>query len=165
MAEFDLTEGVRRAFLAGVGAVALGAEKSQELMDDLISKGELTVEQGKALNAELTQKYAHIAKTDKLANTLTVSGKKVTAKYKTLKKKTLTYKSAKVLTVKNPQGALSYKKVKGNKKITINKKTGKVTVKKGLKKGTYKVTVKVTASGNGTYKKLAKNATFTIKVK
>lgn len=61
MAEFDLTEGVRRAFLAGVGAVALGAEKSQELMDDLISKGELTVEQGKALNAELTHRMKSVA--------------------------------------------------------------------------------------------------------
>ena len=56
MAEFGLTDGVRKAFLAGVGAVALGAEKSQELVEDLISKGELTVEQGKALNEELTHK-------------------------------------------------------------------------------------------------------------
>lgn len=56
MSEFDLTDGVRRAFLAGVGAMALGAEKSQELVEDLISKGELTVEQGKALNAELTHR-------------------------------------------------------------------------------------------------------------
>ena len=56
MAGFDLTEGVRKVFLAGVGAVALGAEKSQAIIDDLVSKGELTVEQGKTLNAELTRK-------------------------------------------------------------------------------------------------------------
>jgi polyhydroxyalkanoate synthesis regulator phasin len=61
MAGFDLTEGIRKAFLAGVGAVAYGAEKSQELVDELISKGELTVEQGKALNAELTRKVKETA--------------------------------------------------------------------------------------------------------
>ena len=31
-------------------------EKSQEIVDDLVKKGELTVEQGKALNAELKHK-------------------------------------------------------------------------------------------------------------
>ncbi len=107
----------------------------------------------------------YIAKTDKLANTLTVKGKKVTVKYEALKKKAKTFRRAKVLTVNNPKGTVTYAKVKGNKKITISKKTGKVTVKKGLKKGTYKVTVKVTASGNGIYKKMARKATVTIKVK
>ena len=52
----DIAEGVKKVFLAGVGAVAIGAEKSQELIDDLIKKGELTVEQGKSLNEELTRK-------------------------------------------------------------------------------------------------------------
>lgn len=52
----DLSDGVRKVFLAGVGAVAIGAEKSQELVEDLIKKGELTVEQGKDLNEELTRK-------------------------------------------------------------------------------------------------------------
>ena len=64
------------------------------------------------------------------------------------------------------QGAVSCVKSKGNKKISINKKTGKVTIKKGLKKGTYKVTVKVQAAGNGNYNKSAvKKITFKIKVK
>ena len=52
----DLSNGVKKVFLAGVGAVAVGAEKSQELVEELIKKGELTVEQGKALNEELTRK-------------------------------------------------------------------------------------------------------------
>lgn len=56
MAEFDLAEGLRKMFLAGVGAVATGAEKTQEVVDELVKKGELTVEQGKALNQELTRK-------------------------------------------------------------------------------------------------------------
>ena len=46
----------RTAFLAGVGAVAYGAEKAGTLVDDLVKKGELTVDQGKDLNSELTVK-------------------------------------------------------------------------------------------------------------
>ena len=56
MADFDLTEGLRKMFLAGVGAVATGAEKTQEVVDELVKKGELTVEQGKTLNQELSRK-------------------------------------------------------------------------------------------------------------
>ena len=52
----NIAEGVRKAFLAGVGAVALGAEATTKLVDDLVKKGELTVDQGKDLNRELTQK-------------------------------------------------------------------------------------------------------------
>lgn len=56
MADFDLTEGLRKMFLAGVGAVATGAEKTQEVVDELVKKGELTVEEGKSLNQELGRK-------------------------------------------------------------------------------------------------------------
>ena len=60
MADFDLTEGLRKLFLASVGAVAMGAEKSQEVVEDLVKKGELTVEQGKTLNQELTRKAKEV---------------------------------------------------------------------------------------------------------
>ena len=46
----SLSEGIRKLMLAGIGAVAATAEKSQEVLDDLVSRGEITVEQGKALN-------------------------------------------------------------------------------------------------------------------
>lgn len=52
----DLGEGLRRAFLAGVGALAMTGEKSKEMIDSLIEKGELAVDQGKELNQELTHK-------------------------------------------------------------------------------------------------------------
>ena len=55
MADFDFGDGLRKVFLAGVGALATTVEKSQEIVD-LVKKGELTVEQGKALNAELKHK-------------------------------------------------------------------------------------------------------------
>ena len=58
MADFNFGEGLHKVFLAGVGALATTAEKSQEIVDDLVRKGELTVEQGKALNTELKRKAA-----------------------------------------------------------------------------------------------------------
>ena len=60
MSEFDVTEGLKKLFLASVGAVAMGAEKSQEVVDELVKKGELTVEQGKTLNQELTRKAREV---------------------------------------------------------------------------------------------------------
>jgi poly(hydroxyalkanoate) granule-associated protein len=56
MADYNLGDGLRTVFLAGVGALATTAEKGQELINDLVKKGELTVEQGKALNTELKHK-------------------------------------------------------------------------------------------------------------
>ena len=34
MADFDLTDGLRKMFLAGVGVVATGAEKTQEVVEN-----------------------------------------------------------------------------------------------------------------------------------
>ncbi len=56
MAGFDIANGLNKAFLASVGAVAATAEKSQQVIEDFVKKGELTVQQGKDLNAELTRK-------------------------------------------------------------------------------------------------------------
>lgn len=65
MADFDFGDGLRKVFLAGVGALATTVEKSQEIVDDLVKKGELTVEQGKALNAELKHKVAEVKESSK----------------------------------------------------------------------------------------------------
>lgn len=51
-----LSEGIKKIMLAGIGAVAVTAERSKELIDELVTKGELTVEQGKILNEELKHK-------------------------------------------------------------------------------------------------------------
>ncbi|MCL1829091.1 MAG: hypothetical protein FWG32_06305 [Oscillospiraceae bacterium] len=45
----------KRIFFAGVGAVAMTAEKTRELVKELVEKGEMTVEQGKIINEELKQ--------------------------------------------------------------------------------------------------------------
>jgi len=89
----------------------------------------------------------------KAANPLKIKAKTATVKYSKLKKRKQTLAVSKVIAFrKKGKGSLSYKKVSGNKKITVNTKSGKVTVKKGLKKGTYKVKVKVKAKGNSRYK-------------
>lgn len=99
---------------------------------------------------------------DKAVNpmTITVKNKKIKAK-KVKKKKQVVAP----ITVRNAQGAVSYSKVSGSKKIVVNKATGKITVKKKTKKGTYKVKVKVTANGNVSYKAISKVVTVKIKVK
>ncbi|MBU5428209.1 hypothetical protein KQI41_17590 [Tissierella pigra] len=44
---------IRRIFLAGIGTLALTYEKSNEMIQNLVEKGKITVEQGKELNEEL----------------------------------------------------------------------------------------------------------------
>lgn len=51
----ELNEGLKKIFLAGVGAVATTAETAKDVVDNLVKKGELTIEQGKVLNEELKQ--------------------------------------------------------------------------------------------------------------
>lgn len=48
-----LTDGLKKIILAGIGTVAVTAEKSKEVLDEMVKRGELTVEQGKVLNQEL----------------------------------------------------------------------------------------------------------------
>jgi len=49
----SFSEDLKKIFLFGVGAMAMTAEKSKVIIDELVAKGELTVEQGKVLNEEL----------------------------------------------------------------------------------------------------------------
>ncbi|MBQ9069654.1 MAG: hypothetical protein IJ131_11490 [Eggerthellaceae bacterium] len=51
-----LGDGVKNIFLAGIGAMAFTAEKGKELVDQLVEKGEITVDQGRQLNEELKRK-------------------------------------------------------------------------------------------------------------
>lgn len=46
-------EGLKKIILMGIGAAAVTAEKSQQVVEELVKKGEITVEQGKELNQEL----------------------------------------------------------------------------------------------------------------
>ena len=51
-----LSDNLKKIFLAGIGAVAVTAEKSKDLLDEMVEKGELTVEQGKVHNVKKTVK-------------------------------------------------------------------------------------------------------------
>ena len=114
-----------------------------------------------ACNATKTEKIAKL----KEANPLKIAGKTATVKYSTLKTKAQTLSVGKVIKfTKKGQGKLTYAKVSGNKKITINKKTGKVTVKKGIKKSFYTVTVDVSTKGNDSYSPATKSVTFYINI-
>ena len=85
-------------------------------------------------------------------NPLTVKARKPSVKYKKVKKKNQTLGITKVIKFTNKgQGAKTYARISGSKKIKINKKTGKVTVKKGTKKGTYVIKIKVAASGDANH--------------
>ena len=70
MAEFSF----KNIFLAGVGATAYSFEKAQELVDDLVKKGELTVQQGKVVNEEL--KHNMSEKLRRAADSIENAGKK-----------------------------------------------------------------------------------------
>lgn len=49
----DLANELKKVILAGVGAAAMTTEAASKLGEELVKKGEMTVEQGKALNEEL----------------------------------------------------------------------------------------------------------------
>lgn len=100
----------------------------------------------------------------KAANTLAVKGQTAKIKYSALKKKTQTIPASKAYKfTSRGQGKITYVKSSGNSKITVSKKTGKITVKKGLKKKTYKLKVRIKAAGTGNYK--AKTSTVTVNIR
>ena len=96
----------------------------------------------------------------KRINPITVKAKTLTVKAK----KTSAVSKTRAFVIKNAKGTLSFKKISGVEGVAINKKTGRITVKKGLKKGrTYKLKVKVTDAGNKVY--MQKSCTVIVKIK
>ena len=59
----ELGEGLKKILLVGIGTAAVTAEKSKEILDELVKKGELTVEQGKVLNKDLKHNIKSTVKT------------------------------------------------------------------------------------------------------
>jgi endo-1,4-beta-xylanase len=62
-------------------------------------------------------------------------------------------------------GQVSYKKMSGSKKLSINAKTGQIKVRKGTKKGTYRIRVRVSAAGNSNYRAGTVVSTVVVHVK
>jgi hypothetical protein len=114
-------------------------------------------------------------KIKKAVNSLKVNVKKTTYSitYSKLSKKDQVIKETQIYNVTNKgQGKLSYALVSaktGKKSVKtsfiVDKKTGKLTLKKGLKKGTYSVEVSVTAAGYKNHNKATNKFIIPIKVK
>lgn len=107
--------------------------------------------------------------TKKKANPIKITAKKKTIKAKNLKKRNVITKP---LAIKNAKGSVTVTKIKKGttakiyKKITINRKTGAITLKKGkYAKKTYKIKLKITAAGNADYKAKTVKKIVKIKVK
>ena len=111
---------------------------------------------------------------EKAANPLKATGKKARVRFAKLKKRAQTLKVGKVIRFRKAgKGKMAYKLVsakKGGKSFKksfrINRKNGRVTVKRNLKKGTYIIKVQIKAAGTSNY--LAskwQNVTFRIRVK
>lgn len=66
--------------------------------------------------------------------------------------------------VRNKKGKY-VKSARYTKKITVNKKKGTITVKKGVKRGKYIVYVKVRADGDNDYKSRTKTVKVRITVR
>ena len=100
----------------------------------------------------------------KAANPTKIKATVKTASLKTLKTKAVVVAP---LTVSNNlgKGKLTCTKVSGSNVLTVNKTSGKLTVKKGTKKGTYSAKIKVTVAGTTNYKALTKTVTVKVVVK
>jgi len=107
----------------------------------------------------------NIPKKSKKAQPMTVKAVAKTVSEKTLKNKKLTVAP---ITVKKAKGIVTYKVTggasKAKKALSLNIKTGKITVKKLTKKGTYIIKVRVNAAGTTVYKAGNKTVTVTVKV-
>ena len=109
-------------------------------------------------------KVSKVVTVTKATNPIAVRAKVKSVKYSKLRSKARKITGSIVFT-KKAQGTVTYTKVaKGSSsRLSINKKTGAITVKKGTKRGTYKIKVRVRAAGNAKYK--ARTRTLTVKVK
>lgn len=68
-----LYDELRKVLMAGVGAVAVTAEKAKEIADGLIEKGELTVEQGRFVSDAFCKNVSE--KVDRAAKKVDMSAK------------------------------------------------------------------------------------------
>ena len=97
----------------------------------------------------------------KKENPMTVTVNRIYGKAK----HTVTVPRKKAFNIKNAKGTLSFKKISGSKRFTINKKTGDIRIEQHLKEGKkYFMVVQVTAAGNETYKSKSVKVQLRIKI-
>ena len=162
-----------KAFSLGAKAkTTLTYKSSNTKIATVDSKGKVTIKAAGTvkitINAKATSTYK--AATAKVL-TIKIAKKAPTIKTK-IGTKNLSYnalkKKAQVFTLGtsvNSKGTLTYKKLSGSSAVSVNSKTGKLTVKKGLKKGTYKVKVQIKSAAKGNYTAGSRTVTVTVRVK
>ena len=136
-------------------------DKNGKVTVKAVGNAKITISAASSSNYNAASKTVTI-KVTKPAPTIKVKTTSVTVKYANLKKKAQTVALGASV---NSKGTLTYQKVSGSSAVTVNAKTGVLSVRKGTKKGTYKVTVKVQAAAKGKYNAGTKNVTVTISVK
>ena len=135
------------------------AQAAVKAYEALTARQKQLVDDDKNAAAALVTAKSLAAKADtaKETTTLKTASVKLTRKQYTIRKG----KSAKIkYTAKS--GKLTFRKTKGNSRITVTK-AGKIKVAKSAKNKTYTIKVKITAPKTETYK--AFNKTYSIKVK
>ena len=126
-----------------------------------VGTAKITISAASSSNYNAATKTVTV-KVTKATPVIKVKTTSATVKYANLKKKAQTVALGASV---NSKGTLSYQKVSGSSVVTVNAKTGVLSVRKGAKKGTYKVTVRVKAAAKGNYNAGTKNVTVTIRVK
>lgn len=162
-----------KAFSLGAKAkTTLTYKSSNTKIATVDSKGKVTIKAAGTvkitINAKATSTYK--AATAKVL-TIKIAKKAPTIKTK-IGTKNLSYnalkKKAQIFTLGtsvNSKGTLTYKKLSGSSAVSVNSKTGKLTVKKGLKKGTYRVKVQIKSAAKGNYTAGSRTVTVTVRVK
>ena len=162
-----------KAFSLGAKAkTTLTYKSSNTKIATVDSKGKVTIKAAGTvkitINAKATSTYkAATAKvlTIKIAKKAPTIKTKIGTKnlsYNALKKKTQVFTLG---TSVNSKGTLTYKKLSGSRAVSVNSKTGKLTVKKGLRKGTYRVKVQIKSAAKGNYTAGSRTVTVTVRVK
>lgn len=136
-------------------------DKNGKVTVKAVGNAKITISAASSSNYNAASKTVTI-KVTKPAPTIKVKTTSATVKYANLKKKAQTVALGASV---NSKGTLTYQKVSGSSVITVNKKTGALSVRKGTKKGTYKVKVRVKAAAKGKYNAGTKDVTVSIRVK
>ncbi len=145
-------------------------EGGKRVTEDTVFKEDMTVYAHWGEEPEPEPEPEPDPATKKKANPAVFRGKTVKASAKKLKKKAVIIKRKAAIYIAKKKGTVTFTKVSVNKKkyakkFLINKKTGKITLKKGIKKGLYKFRIRIRDTGNKIFRAKSKVITVTIKVR
>lgn len=158
-----------------VGGGTLTYKSSDKKVLTVSAKGVVTpVGVGKAtvtITAAATTGYQRTTKkvtvtVKKGAQPMAVKARSASVKLATVAKKVRVLAVSKVFAFTTaPRGEVTYKRKSGSSVLSVDSKTGAVTVRKGTKRGSYKIKVVISAAGDANWKAGSKTVTITVRVK